>query len=40
MPDMDDLLILAEIDEDDVIEAEAWLEDVAPEIAAKIGNDK
>ena len=30
MPDLDDLLMLAEIDENDVIEAEAWLEDVAP----------
>jgi hypothetical protein len=30
MPDLDDLLMLAEIDESDVIEAEAWLEDVAP----------
>ena len=36
MPDLDDLLLLADIDGGDVIEAVQWLEDNAPKAAQKV----
>lgn len=39
MPDLDDLLLMADIDESDVVEALVWLEDVAPETAVRMANE-
>lgn len=36
LPDLDDLLMLAEIDESDVAEALVWLEEAAPEMAQEL----
>lgn len=36
MPDLDDLLLMADIDESDVVEALVWLEDIAPDAARRM----
>jgi hypothetical protein len=39
MPDLEDLLRLAEIDGTDVTQAVSWLEDKAPKIADKVAKE-
>lgn len=36
LPDLDDLLLMADIDDGDVSEAVQWLEDNAPDAAKKV----
>ena len=38
LPDLDDLLMLADVDESDAVEAVAWMEDNAPAVAARISS--
>jgi hypothetical protein len=40
MPDLDDLLVFADLDGSDVDEAVVWLEDRAPELAGAIGKEE
>lgn len=40
LPDLDDLLMFAELNDSDVDDAVMWLEDKAPDVAKKIGKSE